>query len=51
MTTNIPLPVIPAQQQSEQGQPLVVACEESSDAQALPALVEWRARDAGAAAT
>ena len=47
MTTQLPLPVIPSGQPSEQVQPLVVACEESADAQALPALVEWRAREAG----
>jgi quinolinate synthase len=51
MTTHIPLPVIPSGQPSEQEQPLVVACEESADAQALPALVEWRTREAGAQAT
>jgi quinolinate synthase len=43
MATNTQqLPVIA---NDTQGQPLVVACEESSDAQALPALVEWRARE------
>src|SRR5512146_781785 len=50
MTTPIQLPVVPAEQQNEQDQPLVVACEESSDAQALPALVEWRARQTDAQA-
>ena len=48
MTTHIQLPVIPAEQPAEREQPLVVACEESADAQALPALVEWRAREGSA---
>ncbi len=48
MATKIDLPVIASE---TQGQPLVVACEESSDAKTLPSLAEWRAGAAGATAT
>ncbi|HEX8994604.1 MAG TPA: quinolinate synthase NadA, partial [Ktedonobacterales bacterium] len=45
------LPMAPATTTGAEPTPLVIACEESADANALPALVEWRAREAGALAT
>ena len=45
MATNTPIATTPAT--AEQHQPLVVGCDESTEVQALPALVEWREREAG----
>ncbi|HZC07638.1 MAG TPA: quinolinate synthase NadA [Ktedonobacterales bacterium] len=48
INTRLQLPIV---ENTAQAQPEGAVCEESSDAQALPSLVEWRASAAGALAT
>ncbi len=48
MATNIKLPVVSTNTSEF---PEGAVCEESSDAQTLPSLVEWRARESGSIAT